>query len=65
MTQMSLSKKQTHKHREQTCVCQGAGGKRGVDWEFGINRCTLTLMYRMDKQQGPYCRVEGTIFNIL
>ena len=26
MTQMNLSTKQTHRHREQTCGCQGGGG---------------------------------------
>ena len=65
MTQMNLSKRRTHEHREQTYVCQGAVGKRGMDWDLGVNRCTLTLTYRMDKQQGPYCSVQGTIFNIL
>ena len=29
--------KQTHRHREQTCVCQG--GEK--DWEFGISRYKL------------------------
>ena len=39
MTQMNLStkQKQTHRHREQTCGCQG-GGEVG---EFGIGRCKL------------------------
>ena len=41
--------KQTHRHREQNCGCQGGGG--GMDWEVGISRCKL-LIYRMD-QQGP------------
>ena len=41
MTQMNLStkQKQTHIHREQTCGCQGGGGWRGMDWEFGVSRC--------------------------
>ena len=44
MTQMNLSmkQKQTHRHREQTCGCQGgrrSGG--GMDWEFGISRYKL------------------------
>ena len=30
----------THRHREQTCGCQGAGG-RGRDWEFAVGRCKL------------------------
>ena len=41
----SLRQKQTHRHREQTCGCQGGwevGGR--MDWEFGISRCKL--LYR-------------------
>ena len=45
MTQMNPStmQKQTHRHREQTCGCQGGAGHRGggKDWEFGISRCKL------------------------
>ena len=34
--------KQTHGPTEQTCGCQGAGVRgRGMDWEFGVNRCKL------------------------
>ena len=43
MTQMNLSmkQKQTHRHREQTCDCQMAGGRRRMDWGFGVSRCKL------------------------
>ena len=43
MTEMNLStkQKQTHRQREQTCDCQGEGGRRMMDWEFGISRCKL------------------------
>ena len=46
---MNLSKKQkqTHRHKEQTCGCQGVGG--GMDGEFGISRLQ-TITFRMDKQ---------------
>ena len=42
MTQMKLSmkQKQTHRHRFQTCGCQG-GGWGGMDWESGVSRCKL------------------------
>ena len=40
MTQMNLSMKQIHRHREQTCGCQGKVG-RGMEWESGISRCKL------------------------
>ena len=39
---LSTKQKQTHRHREQTCGCQGeVGGREGLDWEFGTSRCTL------------------------
>ena len=44
MTQMNLStkQKQTHRHREQTCGCQGGEwGGGGMDWEFAVSRCKL------------------------
>ena len=44
MAKMNLStkKKKTYKHRKQTCGGQGeAGGRRGVEWEFGVSRNKL------------------------
>ena len=41
MTQMNLYTKQTHRHREQTCSCQGGVGVGGMNWEFGVNKCKL------------------------
>ena len=39
---MNLPKKQTHRHREETCGCQRrVGRERMKDWEFGIRRCEL------------------------
>ena len=42
MAQMNLSveQKQTLGQREQTCDCREGGG-RGMDGEFGVNRCKL------------------------
>ena len=37
---LSTAQKQTHRHREQTCGCQGWDGG-GKDWEFGVRRCKL------------------------
>ena len=35
-----LWNRQTHRHRDQTCGCQG--GKSGwMDWEFGISRLNI------------------------
>ena len=38
---LSMKQKQTHRHREQTCGCQGRGWGcwGGKDWEFGVSRC--------------------------
>ena len=33
--------KETCRHREQTCGCQGGGDGEGMDWDFGISRCKL------------------------
>ena len=38
---LSTKQKQTHRHGEQTCGCQGGGGGSGMDWEFGVGRCKL------------------------
>ena len=38
---LGAGQKQTHRRREQTCGCQGGGGRGGKDWEFGISRCKL------------------------
>ena len=37
MTQMNIStkQKQTHRHREQTCGCQGGGGQEGSIGSLG------------------------------
>ena len=35
---LSTKQKQTHRHREQTCGCQGEGRK---EWEFGVSRCKV------------------------
>ena len=43
MAQINLSKeqKQTYRHGQQTCVCQGGGAGSAMDWEFGVNKCKL------------------------
>ena len=41
---VSIEKKQTHVLGEQTCGCQGGGGRSGMDWESGVNRCKLLHM---------------------
>ena len=50
MTQMTLSmkQKQTHRHREQTCDCQGesvVGRDRLEVWDQQMQ----TIIYRVDK----------------
>ena len=40
---LSMRQKQNQGYREQTGSCQG-GGKRGLDWEFWINRCKLVYI---------------------
>ena len=44
MAQMSLStkEKQTPRHRNQSCGCQG-GECREMDWECGVSRCNIYI----------------------
>ena len=57
MTQMNTStkQKQTHRHRDQTCGCQGGGGAGGgMDWEFGVSRCKLLYIERINSKVSVY-----------
>ena len=36
---LSTNQKQIHRHRDQICGCQGAGGQ--INWELGISRSKL------------------------
>ena len=46
---LSTKQKQTHKHREQICGCQGGGGV----WEGWTGSLGLSDAKRTDKKQGP------------
>ena len=49
---LPMKQKQTHRHREQTCGCQGRGEQGREGW--GVqNQQWQTNIQRMDKQQGP------------
>ena len=66
MTQMNIStkQKQTHRHREQTCGCQGGGGV----WEGRIGSLGLADANHFTENGETtsfYCRAQGTIFSIL
>ena len=52
MVQMNLStkQKQTHRHGEQTCGCQGGGKGVGWNWKFGINKCKLLHLKWIDNK---------------
>ena len=54
MTQINISmkQKQTYRHREQTCSCQRVEGWRR-DGLLVWNQQMQTIIYRMDKLQGP------------
>ena len=49
---ISMKQKQTQRHREQTCGCQGGG-----EWEregLGVwDQQMQTIIHRIDKQQAP------------
>ena len=51
---LSIKQKQTYKHGEQTCGCQGGGGESGIDWEFGVRRCNLLHLEWISSEVLPY-----------
>ena len=46
---ISMKQKQIHRHREQTCGCQGRGWVREGQWEFGISRGKLVYREWINK----------------
>ena len=52
---ISMNQKQTHRHREQICGCQGGRGVGGgMDWEFGISKCKLLYIEWVNNQDLLY-----------
>ena len=51
-TNLSVKRKQTHRHREQTGGCQGGGGC-GRDGVGVWGEQMQAIRYRPDKQQAP------------
>ena len=49
---LSTKQKQTHRQREQACGCQGGGegSGGGMDWEFGMSRCKLLYIGRINNK---------------
>ena len=61
---ISTKQKQTQRHREQTCGCQGGGGVR--EGRIGGLGLADTNYYIQDGQTTrSYCIARGTIFSIL
>ena len=52
MTQMNLSTKQkeTHSIENRLVVAKGEGGGGGKDWEFGVSRCKLVYIGRINNK---------------
>ena len=47
-----IYKTNIHRHRAQTCGCQG-GGELGEGWIGRLGLADANFIQRMDKQQGP------------
>ena len=61
---MKKKQKQTHRHRERTCVfAKRKGGGKGMDWELRVSRCKL--LHLKGYTTKSYCMVQGTIANLL
>ena len=59
----STKQKGTHRHREQTCGCQGGQGGSGMDWEFGVGRCKQLHLEWISMRS--YCKAPETISSLL
>ena len=44
---------------ENRLVVASGGGEGGIDWDFGISRCTV--LYINKWTAGSYCIAQGTI----
>ena len=51
---LSTEKKQTHGHGEQTCGCQGGGGRSGMDWVFGESSEERTVTFSQDSHGNTF-----------
>ena len=57
--------RQTYRHGEQTCGCQGGSGMgEGRIWSWGLADANHYTNIWTDEQQGPTI-AQGTIFSIL
>ena len=54
----------THRHREQTCGCQG-GGAVGEGWIGSLGLADANYYIQNRYTTRSYCRAQGIIFNIL
>ena len=63
-THAPVYKTETHRHREQTCGCQGGErGGRGMEWELGVSRYKLSCLEWISNES--FCIAQGTISNLL
>ena len=62
---LPTKQKQTHRHREQTCDCQGGGEgtERGMGWEFGVSGCNLLHLKWINNKVLLY--YTGNLSNLL
>ena len=62
---LSTKQKQTHGHREQTCGCQGAGGRERVGGTGSLGLVDANYCIQNEKVMKSYCTAYGTISNLL
>ena len=61
---LPTKQKQNHRHREQTCGCQG-GEVVGEEWIGSLELADAKHYMQNGSTTRSYCRAQGTIFNIL
>ena len=60
---LSMKQKQTHRHREQTCGCQG--GEVGKGWSGSLGFADANSYIQDGETTRSYYIAQGTVFNLL
>ena len=60
---LSMKQKQTHRHREQTCGCQGEEGV-GEGWTGSLGLVDANYYVQKRYTTRSYCTAQGTISSL-
>ena len=59
------NQKQPHRHRKQTYGHQRGRSGGGINWEYGINRCTLLYIQQITQKDLLYSTGNSTQYSVM